>query len=204
MLKHCYVLALLVLAGHGNAQDVEQGRRLYTVCGACHGQQAQGNQELGAPKIAGHTEEYLTRQIEYFQQGIRGYYVYDVAGQQMSLIALQLRDAKAIADVVPYIRAQPDSVPEVTLKGDIEHGRDLYQHCVECHGPEAKGDPSLSTPALARLDDWYIANQLTAFANEHRGTHENDPHGRKMQPVLPLLQDEQSRNDLAAYIVSMQ
>ena len=203
MLRRFYVFAMLVSAAQAGAQDIDGGRQLFSVCAACHGQQAEGNQALGAPKLAGHSEEYLTRQIEYFQQGIRGYYVYDVPGQQMSLIALQLRDAKAIADVVAYVRAQPDSVPEVTIDGDIERGRELYQQCVECHGPKAAGDASLSTPGLARLNDWYIVSQLTAFANEHRGTHDKDTYGSKMLPVLPLLQDEQSRNDLARFIVSL-
>jgi cytochrome c oxidase subunit 2 len=202
-LTNCYVLALLALASHASAQDLQHGRQLYTVCGACHGKQAEGNRELGAPKLAGHTETYLTRQIDYFRQGIRGYFVYDIPGQQMALIALQLRDAEAIADVVAYIRSIPDIVPEITITGNIEHGRELFEQCVECHGPRAAGDEALSTPGLARIDDWYIVNQLIAFADEHRGTHKQDTHGSKMQPVLALLQDERNRNDLAAFIVSL-
>lgn len=203
MLEPLRVLALLLLAGLANAQDLEQGRRLYTVCAACHGKRAEGNRDLDAPKLAGHTKRYLQRQIEYFQQGIRGYYVYDVAGQQMALVALQLRDADAVSDIVAHILAQPDVPGATTVMGDIERGRELYEPCIECHGVDAGGDEILSSPGLARLDDWYIVSQLAAFANRHRGAHDKDAYGSKMAPVLGVLEDERNRSDLAAFLVSL-
>ena len=65
------LLAGLVSAG-ALAADAAAGKAPYAVCAACHGQQGEGNMAMNAPKIAGMEGWYVRRQIEAFQQGLRG------------------------------------------------------------------------------------------------------------------------------------
>ena len=54
------------------AADVAAGAAAYAVCAACHGANAEGNQSLNAPKLAGQPGWYLARQVHNFKQGLRG------------------------------------------------------------------------------------------------------------------------------------
>ena len=52
--------------------DPAKGKVSFAVCEACHGKTAEGNQALGAPRIAGQPGWYLARQLGNFKQGLRG------------------------------------------------------------------------------------------------------------------------------------
>lgn len=83
--------------------NVQQGRKLYTACEACHGSKGEGNDALHAPALAGQTDWYLVTQLEHFKAGLRGFSSDDVPGTQMRAAAAILQDAAAIRDVVSYI-----------------------------------------------------------------------------------------------------
>ena len=83
--------------------DVAAGKALYPVCGACHGDKAQGNEAMAGPRLAGQNDWYLVSQIKKFQQGQRGYHNSDHGGRQMRPMASTLTSDKAINDVVAYI-----------------------------------------------------------------------------------------------------
>jgi cytochrome c553 len=83
--------------------DVAAGQAAYAVCAACHGQQAEGNEQMGGPKLAGQNDWYLVRQISNYQKGLRGYDPKDTFGMQMKPMAATLTTEKAINDVVAYI-----------------------------------------------------------------------------------------------------
>jgi cytochrome c oxidase subunit 2 len=83
--------------------DAAAGKASYTVCAACHGQNAEGNQQMGGPKLAGQEDWYLVRQITNYQKGLRGYDPKDTFGNQMKPMAATLTSEKAINDVVAYI-----------------------------------------------------------------------------------------------------
>lgn len=83
--------------------DIAAGKSAYMVCAACHGQNAEGNQQLGGPALAGQDDWYLVRQIANYQKGLRGYDPKDVFGMQMKPMAATLATEKAINDVVAYI-----------------------------------------------------------------------------------------------------
>ncbi len=85
------------------AGDVENGRRLYTTCGACHGKQGQGIWSTDAPMLAGQNDWYLVRQLTNFKNEIRGYHSADATGKQMLLLSKMLKKDTAINDVVAYI-----------------------------------------------------------------------------------------------------
>jgi cytochrome c oxidase subunit 2 len=83
--------------------DVAAGKSAYGVCAACHGVAAEGNEQLGAPRLAGQSDWYLVRQINNFNKGLRGYDPNDTYGNQMKPMAATLTSEKAIDDVVAYI-----------------------------------------------------------------------------------------------------
>jgi len=90
----------------GNEQ---RGRKIYQVCGACHGWDGQGIQAVKAPRQAGMQGWYLVRQLEKFKQGIRGSHPDDMYGHQMMQMASILSDEQAINDVVAYINTLPQN-----------------------------------------------------------------------------------------------
>jgi cytochrome c oxidase subunit II len=83
--------------------DIENGRRLYTTCGACHGKQGEGVWSTDAPKLTGINDWYMVRQLHNFKNGIRGYHSADATGKQMMLLSGMLKDDHSIDDVVAYI-----------------------------------------------------------------------------------------------------
>ena len=85
--------------------DLAAGKTAYAVCAACHGQQAEGNQALGGPRLAGLDDWYLVRQIDNFKNNRRGYHASDVFGQQMKPMASTLATPEAVNSVVAYINS---------------------------------------------------------------------------------------------------
>lgn len=83
--------------------DVAAGKTAYAVCTACHGAEAQGLEQMGAPGLAGQNDWYLVRQMRNYQQGLRGYDPKDIYGNQMKPMASTLPSEQAIKDVVAYI-----------------------------------------------------------------------------------------------------
>ncbi len=85
--------------------DAIKGKSFYKNCAYCHGEHAQGNFAMNAPKLAGQHAWYLKRQINAYQQGIRGKHPADLYGKQMILMSKILHDEQAVNDVVSYINS---------------------------------------------------------------------------------------------------
>ena len=83
--------------------DPHRGRRLYASCAACHGALGEGRWALNAPRLAGLSDWYLVRQLQNFQQGVRGAHRQDYYGWQMTAMSKVLEDERAIDDLVSYI-----------------------------------------------------------------------------------------------------
>ncbi|MFT7471548.1 MAG: cytochrome c553 [Kiritimatiellia bacterium] len=83
--------------------DVRQGRTAFQTCAACHGADAQGNEALGAPALAGQNDWYLLTQLRNFRAGFRGSHQEDTFGSQMVTMSKTLRDDQAVINVVSYI-----------------------------------------------------------------------------------------------------
>jgi cytochrome c oxidase subunit 2 len=83
--------------------DVAKGERLYNICSYCHGDSAQGVQAMNAPRMAGMSDWYMKRQLENFQQEIRGQHPTDFYGFQMSLMARTLYGEQDVNDLIAYI-----------------------------------------------------------------------------------------------------
>jgi cytochrome c oxidase subunit 2 len=180
--------------------DAAAGEATYGICLACHGAEGEGNVAMNAPKLAGIEPWYLRRQIEHFQQGLRGTAEGDQYGPQMVGMASTITSDTVMENVAAYIQTLPDRAAERTLAGDEEHGRDLYLTCSKCHGRRGEGNWSTNAPRLAGLSDWYIVTQLKNFASGARGAHAQDFYGQQMGMMADTLRDEDAMRDLAAYI----
>jgi len=86
--------------------DARNGNNLYQgKCGACHGGQAEGNESLSAPRLAGLDATYIKRQHRNFGKGLRGAQPQDRYGKQMALMATTLASERELDDVIGYIHA---------------------------------------------------------------------------------------------------
>ena len=83
--------------------DVERGAEVYQTCAVCHGQDGMGRWGTNAPRLAGMSDWYLVRQLEYFKARVRGGHPADIYGDQMYMMANVLMREGAINDVVAYI-----------------------------------------------------------------------------------------------------
>ena len=183
--------------------DAVVGKTLFVVCQACHGPNGEGNQQLGAPRIAGQKDWYLRRQLWNFRAGVRGVNPNDTFGLQMRAMAMTLKDDQAIADVVAYVRTF-DAVPSATtISGDIENGKEKFVLCGACHGNEAKGYEPFASPRLEGQHDWYMSRQLQNFKADIRGHHDIDIYGRQMAAMARMLSDRDV-TDVIAYINSLE
>jgi cytochrome c oxidase subunit 2 len=83
--------------------NVKKGEDYYSmVCGSCHGPNAEGNELLDSPALAGVDDWYLVRQFELFRKGIRG--ADDKYGRQMVMMAPALPTDEDVRNVVSYIQ----------------------------------------------------------------------------------------------------
>lgn len=180
--------------------DAEAGKALFATCTACHGEQAQGNKELGAPKLAGQAGWYIARQLDSFKHGVRGSDDNDTYGKQMIPFASMLADDAAVANVVAYIGSLPDSRPDASVGGNPQRGAKLYATCAACHGEQGQGIWGTNAPRLAGMSDWYMARQLENFRQGIRGTHRQDFHGAQMRSMARALKDDAAINDLLDYV----
>jgi cytochrome c oxidase subunit 2 len=86
----------------GNA---DQGKAPYVVCATCHGQKAEGNMALHAPRLNMQQDWYLLRQLKNFKDGIRGKHPQDTYGAQMQAMSNTLPDEAAMKNVIAYINS---------------------------------------------------------------------------------------------------
>ncbi len=182
------------------AGDANIGKAQYAVCAACHGDQAQGNRELNAPKLSGQASWYLIRQLNNFKHGVRGASDQDTFGRQMAPMAQTLPDDAAIKNVVAYIASLPEIRPEPTVTANPEKGKALYANCTSCHGAQGQGIWATNAPRLANMSDWYLKRQLENFKDGIRGSHRQDFQGAQMSSMAKPLQSEEAINNVVDYL----
>lgn len=182
------------------AGDPSLGQASYALCGTCHGAQGEGNLALNAPSLSGMSSWYLTRQLHYYKQGVRGVHKDDLLGKQMASMAATLPDDQAVINIAAYIESLPSTVVTQTIEGDVERGHSYYVTCGTCHGKEGEGNFGVNAPRLVGQHDWYLKRQIENFKGGIRGKHKDDLYGLQMALMSRLLQNEQAIDDVVAYI----
>ncbi len=183
------------------AGDPQLGQTVYAVCAACHGSNGEGNVALNAPRLAGQQDWYVRRQISYYKQGIRGTHAGDLYGSQMAPMAALLATDASVDNVAAYIQTLPDVPAAVTVTGDVENGRSLFEPtCGVCHAENGDGIWAVNAPKLSGMSDWYLVRQLQYFKSGVRGKHAGDEYGHQMTSMVQALGDDEAINDVVAYI----
>lgn len=184
--------------------NVVKGAQVYASCIACHGAKGEGKLEMNAPSI-GHQEDwYVERQLKAFRSGVRAAHPLDSIGRTMTPFAKMLSD-NDITDLNGYLKTLNPPPPEPTITGNVSRGKALYNDvCGSCHGAKAQGNLALNSPRLTGTQDGYLKRQLQNYKNDIRGTHPDDTYGAQMHPMAALLVDEESIDNVVAYIQTLQ
>jgi cytochrome c553 len=188
------VAAILLVTGAAMAQN------RFDYCLLCHGDNANGNYGIRAPKLSGMEPWYLARQLDNFAAGVRGAAAEDSAGHEMMPVGARVKQEDALLAAVEYIGTLQAKKPAPTVSGNVARGRQLYQTCVACHGARGQGNAGLQAPGLAARSDWYLVTQLRNYKAGLRGVDERDAPGAQMRAITNTLPDDQAINDVIAYI----
>ncbi len=97
-------------AGRAPEGDPSRGRTLYAACAVCHGRSGEGNDALGAPRLAGQASWYTARQLHKFIDGVRGSDPDDTSGASMRASVANL-DARDVPDIVAWIETLRQRAP---------------------------------------------------------------------------------------------
>jgi cytochrome c553 len=90
-----------------------------------------------------------------------------------------------------------------SAEGTSDRGPQLFQLCVQCHGPDAGGNPMALAPAIAGMDEWYVKAQLTKFRSGLRGKHPDDVGGMRMRPMAMSLMTDEDLAAVAAHVAAL-
>ena len=104
---------------------------------------------------------------------------------------------------IPTLLALAALVAAPLASAADDPGPQLFQLCVQCHGPDAGGNPMALAPAIAGMDEWYLKAQLTKFRSGARGTHFDDVAGMRMRPMAMSLLSDENVAAVAAYVSSL-
>ena len=169
------LLAILALAGHGNAHAQPAPPELppntmearVQACIGCHGQQGRGVDNVYFPRLSGKPAGYLYQQLVAFRDGRRQYV-------PMNYLLAYLPDAY-LANIAAYFAAQ-NPVPltvatSVATPALLQDGQRIVNAglpdkgvpaCVSCHGA-ALGGREPGIPGLLGLRADYVSAQLGAW-----------------------------------------
>jgi cytochrome c553 len=164
----CVLLGLTSTAQAGG--DPAIGQEKSAICGACHG--ADGNSTVPTfPKLAGQSENYLTKQLKSFKDGTRK----DKDGVMSAQAAgLDEADIPHLAAYFASQKATPNAVSDAELAAQ---GQKLFMGgnaatgvvaCAACHGPTGSGNPAAGFPALGGQHAMYVITQLQSFQSGGR------------------------------------
>jgi cytochrome c553 len=189
-MKKALIIALTGLAITASASifaagDAAKGKTLTAACVACHG--ADGNSVNPIwPKLAGQSEEYLTKQLTDFRSGAR-------VDATMTAMAKAIKSDDDIPHIAAYFASQKQK-PGVADEKLVRAGGDLFRGgkssskitaCAACHGVTGAGNAKAKFPKISGQHNKYIINQLMAFKS---GKRTNDP-DKMMQDIAANMTD---------------
>jgi cytochrome c oxidase subunit 2 len=151
------------------------------------------------PILEGLPAWYVELQLKKFSSGVRGRNPDNKSEALMGLGSAQVHDPEERRRVAAHIASRPPPPHLLTVRGDRERGRELYQACAPCHGERGEGRPELKGPPLNTLEDWYQMDQLRKFKSGLRGRDPRDVEGLAMGAAL-TAQGEQEFRDVTRFI----
>ena len=186
-----WVALFILMSGFSISSYAMEAPASFALCVSCHGEQAQGNQTLNAPSLAGQSEQYLILQLNKFSQGQRGQHQEDALAKQMIPISTGL-SSEDINSLAKYISGLPVAMIKPNSTGDLKNGSRYYQgKCGACHGGKAQGNSALKAPMLANQNLEYLRKQMQNFAKGIRGGQDDDKYGRQMAMMAKTTSGEE-------------
>jgi len=196
----CGVAAVLVagvsFASEGNAANGKtifaNGKGSAAPCMSCHGDKAQGNDDMGAPRLAGQGAAYIVKQLTDFAGDKR---TPAGVGAVMPTFAKELNEQDR-RDVAVYVNSLKDApemsdlkklkeggtkvgeayVGQAIVKFGVKDKLDGKDHaavpaCMSCHGYNGRGAAPVF-PVIGQQKFVYLVNQLHNWKD---GSRANDP-----------------------------
>ena len=223
MLLSCLFGAAAVLvattsfAAEGNAANGKkiftQGKGAAAPCMSCHGDNGQGNDMMGTPRLANQGQAYIIKQLADFAADKR---VPTGLGAAMNGFAKALseEDRRDVAAYMSSIAAKPELSDLKALQDSgTKVGKAYEGKVLVTYGVMAKDHPAGAVPACKSCHQWngrgafpmfpmigqqkfvYLTNQLKHWRD---GSRHNDVK-QAMQKVAQHLSD-QDIQDLAAFL----
>lgn len=216
----CGAAAMLVagvsFAVEGNAAN---GKTIFTggkgaaaACQTCHGEKGQGNDDMGAPRLAGQGVPYIVKQLTDFANDKR---TPAGVGAVMPAFAKELNEQDR-RDVAAYVNSLRDvelsDVKKLQAAGQkvgeaykgqviVKFGvKDKVSACQSCHGYNGRGAAPVF-PMIGQQKFVYLVNQLK---NWRDGSRANDPMLNSvgmMRAVAKNLTDDDIA-DVATFLAS--
>jgi cytochrome c553 len=136
--------------------DLENGRKLYKMCVACHGPEGWGDSNGSYPQIAGQLPGVIIKQLADIRAGNR-----DNPIMRAFTTVRALGGAQEIADVAGYIAALPmTQYNGLGNSRNLEQGKEIYQRdCADCHGYNGEGDAKKHVPVIHGQHYRYLERQ---------------------------------------------
>ncbi|MCV2884087.1 c-type cytochrome [Aestuariibacter sp. AA17] len=194
--KHILLLVALNVTTYTFANESDTPPTPYALCVSCHGQEATGNVQLGAPAIAGQHAWYTQRQLHKYKQQIPKP---DAYSSQMFGIAAGLSDSDIdalstyLASLSPHAQTHEQDTVAQAHSPEIHKRGESYYHgkCGACHGGNAQGNAGLKAPNLHILSSQYIRRQMQNFKDGRRGHAEDDRSARQMAMMASRVSNEE-------------
>ncbi len=188
-------LALLAGAGAGCGSKPAQplartGAEIFQSCLLCHSTKEMQR----GPVLDGLPAWYAEAQLEKFASGLRGRNPDNRSEALMGAGQAIVHDPEERRRVAEHIASLPVRKHLLTVRGDGERGRQLYQSCIACHGARAEGREDLKSPPLTPLEDWFQLEQLRKFKTGLRGGDERDATAALMRAAVQALGDQDFRD----------
>ncbi len=145
--------------------DPINGKNLYELCAACHGDDGTGGLAGEFPSIAGQHRRVLLKQLLDIQSKKRINPTMYPFSDPKTLGGLQ-----GVADVVAYVSSLPINPKPMTGPDKLlKTGEKLYQaNCVACHGRNGEGDNSALYPLLKGQHYPYLVREITWIRDRFR------------------------------------
>lgn len=145
--------------------NLESGKKIYTLCAACHADDGLGQQAGEFPSIAGQHQNFILKQLFDIQQKKR------INPSMFPFSDMQtLGGLQGMVDVAAYTASlDPGTNP---VKGDglhLQEGQSLYQSlCLGCHGEQGEGNALLYYPRISKQHYPYLVRELSWIRDKIR------------------------------------
>lgn len=193
--------------------DPKAGATKAAACAACHG--LDGNSTADPkiyPRIAGHSERYLSRQLALFKSGERTTGL--AAMMQPYAAVLSAQDMRDLGAYYATQKSGAGIADDTVIASGPNAGMKFYQvgerlyrsgdaargipACMACHGPAGAGNPGPAYPHVGGQQAWYEVRRLQEYRTGT--TNERDPHLFNIMATIAKPLTDEEIESLGSYL----